>query len=42
MGSKGLMVIYNKKKAYLLGETGYEVFEFDSPSTVVHLTTING
>ena len=36
------MVINNKKKAYLLGETGYEVYQFDAPSTIVHLTTTDG
>jgi len=42
MGSKGLMVINNKKKVYLLGESGSEVYQFDAPSTIMHLTTKNG
>jgi len=42
MGQKGLMVINNKKQAYLLGQTGYEVYQFDTPSSIVHLATTDG
>lgn len=37
IGGKGLLVVYNKRRAYLLSKLDYEDFKFPDLSTIIHL-----
>jgi len=41
VGKKGLLVIYNKRIAYLLGPNSYEKYYFKEPETIVHLAALS-
>ena len=41
LGDKGLLVINNKRKAYLLGQLDYEDFQFAETSSIMHLVPLN-
>ncbi len=38
IGNKGLIVVYNKRRAYLLSQLDYEDFTLPDLSTIIHLT----
>jgi hypothetical protein len=41
LGKRGLLVVYNKKKVYLLNQLDYEDYTLPDVSTILHLNPIN-